>query len=184
MSKGIRDFVYSSAVAGHTEKLGVIYSSVADAQKDTFIQHQKIVFLPNTDRTEIQRAASNKIACMISISSLQNAFDLVKQSGVTYVHVNMNGPPLIDFAWMSLAKENKIGVVFSLADIQLAFYGKNVNALQEFRKAARLLEKAHVSLYIASLAKESFEVLSKTESHALLKYLGTKNPEKMNEGEM
>ena len=178
----INDFVYPSAVAGHTEKLGVIYFSVVDAQEDTFIQHQKIVFLPNTDRVEIQRAASNKMGCMVSVSSLQNAFDLVKQSGVTYVHVNMNGPPLIDFTWMSLAKENKIGVVFSLADVQSAFYGKNVNALQEFRKAARLLEKAHVPLHIASLAKESVEVLSKAESHALLKYLGVKNPEKINEG--
>lgn len=184
MLHSLTDFAYPSAVSGHTQKMGVIYSSVADALNDTFIHHQKIVFIPHTDRTEIQRAASNKIACMVSVSSLQNAFDLVKQSGVSFVHVNMNGPPLIDYAWMSLAKENNIGVVFSLIDLQSAFYGKNVSALQEFRKAARLLEKARVRLYIGSFAKEGFDVLSKTETHALLKYLGTKNPEKISGGEM
>lgn len=168
------DFIYPSAVSGKESPSFVIHESVAQLSSTSFQSHTKCVFLSSLDRTEIQRCASMKIPCVVSIQSLQQAFDLLKVSGVSFVHVNMNGPPVIDYAWMSGAHDNQIGVVFSLKDLQEAFNGKNVNALQEYRKAARLLFKSHVPLHIVSFARTHEEVLSSHEQRAWLTYLGVR----------
>lgn len=166
------DFIHSSAVSGRESPSFIIHESTAHFATTSFPTHTKIVFLKSLDRTELQRCASQKIPCMISIHSLSNAFELLKVSGLRFVHVNLNGPPLIDYAWMSGAKTNNLEVVFSLENLQETFHQKNVNGLQEYRKIARLLSKSKIPLHVGSFARTTEGVFSQAEQRAWNQYLG------------
>ncbi|MFH0970011.1 MAG: hypothetical protein V1776_00955 [Candidatus Diapherotrites archaeon] len=165
------DFIFPSALVTRSRKI-VLYSSVHELQMDTLPFHTKMVFLPVLDRAELQRCASQKIPCMVTLHSLQNAVDALKLSGLSFVHVNMNGPPIIDYAWMTGAKNNSLEVVFSLRDLREAFAQKNTNSLMEFRKIAFLLSKEKIPLHVGSFARKEEECISPVEQASLLHYLG------------
>ncbi len=166
------DFIHPSAVSGRESPSFIIHESTAHYSQTSFPLHTKVVFLPSLDRTELQRCASQKIPCMVSIHSLSNAFELLKVSGLRFVHVNLNGPPLVDYAWMSGAKTNNLEVVFSLENLQEAFHQKNVNSLQEYRKVARLLSKSRIPLHMGSFSRVAEGVLSRAEQRSWNTYLG------------
>ena len=166
------DFIHPSAVSGRESPSFILHESTAHASKTSFPLHTRIVFLPSLDRAEVQHCASQKIPCMVSIHSLSNAFELLKVSGLRFVHVNLNGPPLLDYAWMSGAKANGLEVVFALEDLQGAFHQKNVNGLHEYRKVARLLSKSRIPLHVGSFARASEGVFSRAEQRAWNTYLG------------
>jgi hypothetical protein len=166
------DFIHPSAVSGRESPSFLVHDSFAQSASTSSPVHTKIVFLPALDRAEVQRCVSQKMPCMVSLHSLSNAFELLKVNGVKFVHVNLNGPPVIDYAWMSGAKTNELEVVYSLENLKEAFNQKNVNGLQEYRKVARLLSKSKIPLHIGSFARTSENVLSRVEQRAWWAYLG------------
>lgn len=168
----VQDVVFPSGVVGETNPLGVIYSNAGELQKDQFVQHQKMVFLTQTDRIEIQRCASNKIPVILQLHNLQSSFDVFKMPAVKIVFVSLRGNiPIIDFGWMGKAYEEKKSVVFSLPDLQRAFTQKDSPALQEYRKIAQLLQKSKIPLGIASFAHVESERLSEEDKAAWAGYL-------------
>lgn len=167
------DLVFPSALAGLTQPVGVLYPSVSLAQKDLFSVHKKIVFLKTADRAEIQRAASARIPVLLSVHSLQSAFDVFKLAGVSAILVQPDGNrPIIDVGWMGKAKEEEKSVVFSFLHFQQAVQHGHVNTLQEYRKLARLLEKSRIAAGLATFAESPEEQLSPREKESVAHYLG------------
>ena len=169
----VSDIVFPSGMVGEVNPLGILYASSAEAQKDQFVQHQKFVFLTQTDYSEIQRCASQKIPVILQLHDLQHSFDVFKLSAVKIIFVAVKGTqPIIDFGWMSKAYEEKKSVVFSLSELQRAFSQKDSSALQEYRKLAQLLKKSHIPLGLASFARVESERLSAEDVQAWAGYLG------------
>lgn len=171
--QSVSDLVYPAGVAGEANPLGIIYSTAAEAQKDSFVQHQKFVFLVQTNREEIQRCASQKIPVILQLHNLQSSFDVFKMSNVKMIFVAPRGnTPIIDFGWMGKAFEERKSVVFSLAELQRAFSNKDASSLQEYRKLAMLLHKSSIPLGVASFATNENERLSNEDKDAWAGYLG------------
>lgn len=171
--QSVADIVYPSGASGETNPLGIIYSSANDAQKDQFITHQKMVFLSQTNREEIQRCASQKIPVILQLHDLHSSFDVFKMSAVKIVFVSLKGAqPIIDFGWMGKAYEVRKSVIFSLVDLQRAFAQRDASSLQEYRKLAQLLHKSKIPLGIASFAQDEKERLSVEDAQAWAGYLG------------
>lgn len=171
--QSVSDLVFPSGAAGETNSLGILYSSSTEAQKDNFINHQKMVFLTQTNREEIQRCASNKIPVILQLHNLQSSFDVFKMPSVKIVFVALRGSqPIIDFGWMGKAYEERKSVVFSLPELQRAFQSKDSSSLQEYRKLAQLLQKSKIPLSIASFAASEKERLSGEDKAAWAGYLG------------
>ncbi|MEK6820820.1 MAG: hypothetical protein AABY11_00275 [archaeon] len=168
------DFIHPEAFSRDTKKATLLYPSAAalpPLNQDSSASVSRMVFLPSPDLSELQRCASQKISCMVSVHSLAQSFDVVKHASVSLVYASLSGAPVIDFAWMSLASQRRVGVVFSLHDLRDAFVQKNVNAFAEYRKVGRLVAKSALPLHIASFARTPEDVLSSPEQRALLDYL-------------
>lgn len=171
--QSVSDLVFPSGVVGETKPLGVLYSSLAEAQKDVFIQHQKFVFLTQTNREEIQRCASLKVPVILQLHNLQTSFDVFKMPGVKIIFVAPRGnTPIIDFGWMGKAFEERKAVVFSLVELQRAFSQKDFSTLQEYRKIAQLLQKSKIPLGLGSFAQDEKARLSEEDLRAWAGYLG------------
>ncbi len=171
--QSVSDLVFPSGAAGETNSLGILYASSSEAQKDNFINHQKMVFLAQTNREEIQRCASNKIPVILQLHNLQSSFDVFKMPGVKIVFVALRGSqPIIDFGWMGKAFEERKSVLFSLPELQCAFVQKDSSALQEYRKLSQLLQKSKIPLGVASFAADENERLSAEDKTAWAGYLG------------
>lgn len=171
--QSVSDLVFSSGAVGEITPLGILYSSSSEAQKDNFIQHQKFVFLSQTNREEIQRCASQKIPVILQLYDLKNSFDVFKLSSVKIIFVALRGnTPIIDFGWMGKAFEEKKTVVFSLPELQRAFSQRDALTLQEYRKVALLLFKSKIPLGLASFAQHENERLSEEDAAAWAGYLG------------
>lgn len=171
--QSVSDVVYPSGVTGEVKPLGVVYSSLNDAQKDQFIQHQKFVFLTQTNRDEIQRCASLKVPVILQLHNLQSSFDVFKMPSVKIIFVALSGnTPIIDFGWMGKAFEERKSVVFSLRELQRAFSQKDFTTLQEYRKMAQLLQKSKIPLGLASFAQDENARLSEEDLQAWAGYLG------------
>ncbi|MEK6970890.1 MAG: hypothetical protein AABW68_04355 [archaeon] len=166
------DFIYPSAVSGRESPSFILHDSLAQFSTTSFPTHTRGVFLPSLDRAEVQRCVSQKVPCMVSLHSLSNASESLKVSGLRFVHLDLNGPPLIDYAWMSGAHDAGLEVVFSLPDLRESFHRKHVNGFQEYRKISRLLSKTRIPLHVASFARVAEEVLSLPEQRAWYSYLG------------
>lgn len=171
--QSVSDLVFPSGVVGETNPLGILYSSLGEAQRDSFIQHQKFVFLTQTNREEIQRCASNNIPVILQLHNLQSSFDVFKMPGVKMIYVALKGnTPIIDFGWMGKAFEERKTVVFSLPDLQRAFSQKDFSTLQEYRKIAQLLQKSKIPLGLGSFAQDEKARLSEEDKGAWAGYLG------------
>ncbi len=171
--QSVVDVVYPSGAAGEANPLGILYTSAAEAQKDNFVQHQKMVFLTQTNREEIQRCASQKIPVILQLHNLQSSFDVFKMGAVKIIFVAPRGnAPIIDFGWMGKAFEERKSVVFSLKELQRAFMSKDSSSLQEYRKLAQLLQKSKIPLGVASFASHENERLSNEDNAAWAGYLG------------
>lgn len=171
--QSVADLVFPAGAAGETNALGILYPSAAEAQKDNFIQHQKMVFLTQINREEIQRCASLKIPVILQLHNLQSSFDVFKLPVVKIIFVAPRGNvPIIDFGWMGKAYEERKSVVFSLQELQRAFMSKDSSSLQEYRKLAQLLQKSKIPLGVASFATNENERLSNEDKAAWAGYLG------------
>lgn len=173
------DFVFSSALGAHSPSttrnaLGVLFPDAKAAQSHalSFSDHTPLVFLPHSDKAELQRCASAKIPALVEVHSMQGAFDVLKLSGVKFVLVNpLRNKTTIDVAWMSVAKQRGLHVVFALHDLQESLYSQKPRALEEFQKLARLLSHYAIPYSIASFARTSEEILHEEEWIALRAYL-------------
>lgn len=171
--QSVSDLVFPSGVVGETKPLGILYTSAAEAQKDQFIQHQKFVFLTQTNRDEIQRCASLRIPVILQLHNLQSSFDVFKMGSVKIVFIALRGnTPIIDFGWMGKAFEERKSAVFSLQELQRAFSQKDFTTLQEYRKIAQLLQKSRIPFGLASFAQDEKARLSEEDSLAWAGYLG------------
>jgi hypothetical protein len=171
--RSVVDIVYPSGAAGEINPLGMVYASLNEAQKDQFINHQKFVFLSQTNREEIQRCASLKVPVILQLYDLKSSFDVFKMSAVKIIFVALRGnTPIIDFGWMGKAFEEKKSVVFSLPELQRAFSQRDALTLQEYRKIAQLLVKSKIPLGLASFSQHENERLSEEDIVAWAGYLG------------
>ncbi len=174
MPISLYEFVFASAVPTNPiHPIAVLFPTVKEAQAfPSSPNFLPIVFLPHTDKSEIQRAASAKIPVLVEVHSMQGAFDALKLSGVKFVKVNpLQNKTTIDVAWMSVAKQRGISVVFALHDLQSALQLKKTRAMEEFQKLARLLAHYNVPFFIASFSKKENELLSLDELDSLRVYL-------------
>lgn len=169
----LNDFVFASA-AHVPIACGVLFPTCKDAQSFalSFSDHRPIVFLSHIDKAELQRCASAKIPALVEVHSMQGAFDVLKLSGVKFVLVNpLQNKATIDVAWMSVAKQQGLEVVFALHDLQEAMHANKARALEEFQKLSRLLLHYEIPFMIVSFAKNVNEVLHAEELEALRNYL-------------
>ncbi len=177
MSPSFADLVFVSALPIENfpnESLGVLFPSAKEAQSHalSFSDHIPIVFLPHLDKGELQRCASAKIPALLEVHSMQSAFDALKLSGVKFVLVNpLRNKTTIDVAWMSVAKQRELHVIFALHDLQDSLRLQKPRALEEFQKLARLLSHYEIPYSIASFSRTPLESLSEEESAALRNYL-------------
>lgn len=174
MPFSFQEFVFASAVPTQPiHSIAVLFPTVKDAQAFPSSPNLlPVVFLPHTDKSEIQRSASAKIPALLEVHSMQGAFDALKLSGVKFVKVNpLQNKTTIDVAWMSVAKQKGISVVFALHDLQSALQLKKSRPVEEFQKLARLLSHYEVPYMIASFAKKETELLSQEEILSLREFL-------------
>jgi hypothetical protein len=155
-------------------RLCTLFSNTKEAQSFAFSfpASHPIVFLPHADKAEIQRAASAKIPVLVEVHSMQGAFDALKLSGVKFVLVNpLQNKTTIDVAWMSVAKQRGMEVVFALPDLQSTLQLNKSRPIEEFQKLARLLAHYHIDYHIVSFARHAHEILSAEEIAALHTFL-------------
>ncbi|QQR92533.1 MAG: hypothetical protein IPJ89_05300 [Candidatus Iainarchaeum archaeon] len=173
----ILDLVFASALPVESispTSLGILFPSAKEAQSHalSFSDHLPVVFLPHLDKGELQRCASAKVPALIEVHSMQGAFDALKLSGVKFVLVNpLRNKATIDVAWMSVAKQRGLQVVFALHDVQESLRLQKSRALEEFQKLARLLVHYEIPYFIASFARSSSESIGEEASAALRAYL-------------
>jgi hypothetical protein len=173
MQPTIFDILYPSALSRSNETCGYILANLSEKEKYSFQNHFPILFLPLLDRTEIQRAASQKIPCMVSVHSLQNAFDVFKHPNVKFVHVPFSDKPIIDVGWMGKAKEDGTKtVVFSILEWKETVANNKTRILEEYLKMIRLLVKWKIPVLLASFAKDENEIPTLEEKEALSSFLG------------
>jgi RNase P/RNase MRP subunit p30 len=164
------DLVFSS----DSNDSGVLHSSCSDIQKG---KPNHFVFLSKPNQKEIQNCLSKKIPIVLEANSLKESFSALKWHAVKVLYVNpIKKQPLIDVAWMNVARQTGKSVVFCWNDFRRMVSHQNVKAIERMRFWSRLLEKYKVPVGIASFAEKE-ESVSKEELDSLAGYFGIKKLE-------
>lgn len=176
--KVLDDLVFSSRkeMKPFPHNIGFLFpnSSIVPKEKENLL-----VFLREPDSKEIQNCLSKRIPIVFETNSLKESFSALKWHAVKVLYVNpIKKQPLVDVAWMNVARQTGKSVVFSWIDFKKMVSHKNVKALERMRFFSRLLEKYKVPAGIASFSfSEKEEKGSTEELDSLAGYLGIKKLE-------